>query len=757
MYLRFFLLFLCVLILRPSLFAQTGEWGDLLSYYASTGLTSNAQSCVNITPSTLLCYDFSSGERTRYSKLNKLSSTDILQARLLVDGALWISYRSGRIDCLPETGRLETLSDLEEKVARGERTPLSDFVALDGTHVVGVSREYIYLFHDRQLTTSFPLWGDERASMLKLNGVLRTPEALYFATSDGVYMTSGVDVAAGSSERVGRLRGEIRTLLLVDGQLVAVRMLSVGYELLRYEGGEWRAFVQRPYALEGLPCATTSGVLLPETEQVVQVSLQGEERTLFSDQGVASTQQLRAVGLCVSEDGAIYVASRHRGLLRISTEGGVESLSPVSPAFVKCGGILATSQQGVVLANDEVAADGVLPQTAPFLFFRSSSEAGENLYLNVKTRITGLLILDTLSARYAVSTSTAGLFIFEGATLQEHYHAQNSPLASQGGETTYINAMSLAADGGLYLLCGNEPRLYHFSRTKEWKSAQLNRQYNRQKVSLVTTPRGFLFLGSSEFAEVTAIDPEIIFDKGGGIHSQFLQGEQQFHGSTTLSMALTRAGEAWLGTSYGLVQARNLHLLLKDELISLSGVYMHDSEHGDGVLFEGIAIDHILNDAGDRLWVSRPNRGVMCVDPNQKLLIADLTEANSKLPSNQITALAFESQTGKLYVATEGGVISLVTGAKASSGDYEKVRIYPNPVRPDFTGELTIDGLVKDSYLKIVDSGGELVRELRSNGGRATWDLKNGRGHGVASGVYFVLISDAQAEQSYAGKFVVVR
>ena len=72
-------------------------------------------------------------------------------------------------------------------------------------------------------------------------------------------------------------------------------------------------------------------------------------------------------------------------------------------------------------------------------------------------------------------------------------------------------------------------------------------------------------------------------------------------------------------------------------------------------------------------------------------------------------------------------------------------------------GVLTIDGLVKDSYLKILDSGGELVCELQSNGGRATWDLCNGAGNPVASGVYFVLISDPLVTGSYAGKFVVIR
>lgn len=757
MRLRFFFLTLCLFILCPILFAQTGEWGDLLSYYASTGLTSNGQVCVNITPSTLLRYDFTSGERTRYSKLNKLSSANILQAKLLENGTLWVSYHSGRIDCLSETGSLQTISDLEEKVLRGERTPLVDFILQDASQVVGISRDYIYVFQNQQLIRSFPLWGDNRAEALKLYGLLHISEVLYFATSDGVYRANGVDVASTALERVGNLRGEIRSLLQVDGQLVALRSLSVGYELLRYEAGVWHSLMQRPYILQGVPCATSGGILLPEKGRVVQLSLTGAERTLFSDEGRTPEQQLRAVALCVSDGGEIYISSAHRGLLRIAADGSIESLSPVSPAFVTCGKVVATSPQGVILTNDEVDADKRLSQDAPFLFFSSSSEGGENIYLSERTRITDLLILDTLRLRYAVSTSSAGLFIFEGNTLQEHYHAKNSPLPALAGGTTYINAMSRAADGGLYLFCGYEPRIYHLSSTKEWKSAQLKRQYDTQIVSLLTTPRGFLFFGSSDFAEITAIDPEPFFDRGEGIHSQFLQGDQQFHGSTTLSMALNRAGDAWIGTSFGLVHARNLRMLLKDELIPLGGVFVYDPVRGDGALFEGIAVDHVLNDAGDRLWVSRPNRGVMCVAPNQKQLIADLTEGNSKLPANQVTDLAYEAQTGKLYIATEGGVVSLITGAQEPTGNYANVRIYPNPVRPDFTGVLTIDGLVEDSYLKIVDSGGELVRELRSNGGRATWDLKNGRGNSVASGVYFVFISDAKAEQSYAGKFVVVR
>ncbi len=756
MRLRIVLLLFCLALSRPILFAQTGVWGDLLSYYALSGFSTNGKECLAIGRSTLLRYNIETGERTRYSKLRQLSSADIREARLLDDGSLWVSYLSGRVDYFSPQEQRTTIIDLEELVKRGERSPLIDFLPMDATTVVGISSDNVYIFQNQKLHESYPLWSENRANALTLTGGLRTPDGLYFATTDGVYQSQDL-LASKRVERVGALHGAIHSLVYFSNQLIAVRLLSVGYELLIYDAGNWRTLVQRPYALRGRVWATAEGVFVPEVGQVCCISFSGQEKILFSDQGISPSQQYRVVGGYTTPSGATYLATAHRGLLCISSSGEEEMLSPVSPAFISCGKLLALSEEEVVLTNNDLATDKTLALGAPFLFFRSAEGQGENIYLNEKTAITSLVLLDSAIGRYAIGTTSAGLFIFERTELKEHYTPLNSPLPSQVGNMPYINTLEVAPDGTLYVVCKNT--LCRLLPNKEWQIAKLPKDYSTYEVFLRWMPRKFLFLGSTAFTEVSAIDPELLFRSAGkqGFHSQFLQGEQQFHGVVTLAMDINSNADVLLGTNNGLVYARNPMQLLKDELISLGGVYIHTPKKGDAVLFEGIAIDYLLNDSGDRLWVSRPNRGLMLVSPSQKLLLEEYTEGNSALPSNKFTALGYEPRQGKLYIATSAGVVSLLTDAKRSERDYSSVTIYPNPVRPDFLGVLTIDGLVKDSYLKILDSGGELVCELQSNGGRATWDLCNGAGNPVASGVYFVLISDPLVTGSYAGKFVVIR
>ena len=52
----------------------------------------------------------------------------------------------------------------------------------------------------------------------------------------------------------------------------------------------------------------------------------------------------------------------------------------------------------------------------------------------------------------------------------------------------------------------------------------------------------------------------------------------------------------------------------------------------------------------------------------------------------------------------------------------DNVWAYPNPVKPDYTGLITITGLSLDADVKIVSTSGTLVNQGRSNGGTYTWN-----------------------------------
>ena len=84
--------------------------------------------------------------------------------------------------------------------------------------------------------------------------------------------------------------------------------------------------------------------------------------------------------------------------------------------------------------------------------------------------------------------------------------------------------------------------------------------------------------------------------------------------------------------------------------------------------------------------------------------------------------------------------------------------MYPSPfVLKSGTNQLTIDGLVSNSNIKIITIYGKLVKEFSSPGGRvAYWDGTDINGKLVGSGVYIVVAYD-QNNNLVTGKIAVLR
>ena len=71
---------------------------------------------------------------------------------------------------------------------------------------------------------------------------------------------------------------------------------------------------------------------------------------------------------------------------------------------------------------------------------------------------------------------------------------------------------------------------------------------------------------------------------------------------------------------------------------------------------------------------------------------------------------------------------------------------------------VTIDGLIRNSEIKIVTVSGKLVREFSSPGGRtAFWDGRDDDGNLVNSGIYIVIAFDQEGNSVETGKIAVLR
>jgi len=181
-----------------------------------------------------------------------------------------------------------------------------------------------------------------------------------------------------------------------------------------------------------------------------------------------------------------------------------------------------------------------------------------------------------------------------------------------------------------------------------------------------------------------------------------------------------------------------------------------ETQLGD-YLLEGVAINTIAVDGANRKWIGTVDAGVFLVSPTGEEVIANFTADNSPLLSNTINKIVINNQTGEVFIATNKGLISYTNLATGGASDFSDVYAYPNPVRPDFVGEVVVTGLIRDSNVKITDLAGNVMYQGTSTGGQFSWNCKNRVGERVKSGVYLVMAATSDGSQGVVTKIVVVK
>lgn len=174
-----------------------------------------------------------------------------------------------------------------------------------------------------------------------------------------------------------------------------------------------------------------------------------------------------------------------------------------------------------------------------------------------------------------------------------------------------------------------------------------------------------------------------------------------------------------------------------------------------GYLFSTEIVQALAVDGADRKWVGSTN-GVWLISEDGTKQLLHFTSDNSPLPSNNITSITVCEKSGEVFIGTDQGVVSYQGDAILGESTKGKPLVYPNPVRPDYTGPIAIKGLVDNAYVKIMDAGGILVYQGRANGGQMIWDGKGYNGQKVQTGVYFVYAATDLGKEHNVGKIVFI-
>jgi hypothetical protein len=221
------------------------------------------------------------------------------------------------------------------------------------------------------------------------------------------------------------------------------------------------------------------------------------------------------------------------------------------------------------------------------------------------------------------------------------------------------------------------------------------------------------------------------------------------------SVALDFDDNLWIGTSEGLRVLYNASRLFTQSGISASTL-IHEEGGNIGELLANQFIHAIEVDGNNQKWVATEGAGVFLFAEDGKSTLQHFTKDNSPLPTNSVRSLAYEAQSGKIYMGTPNGLVAFQGNAYTPSENLEEVEVYPNPIRPGYTGLLTIRGLQADCVVKITDIAGNAVFETTSAGGSVQWDLHSFAGSRVRSGVYLIFVTTNDGLESAVEKVMII-
>ena len=83
--------------------------------------------------------------------------------------------------------------------------------------------------------------------------------------------------------------------------------------------------------------------------------------------------------------------------------------------------------------------------------------------------------------------------------------------------------------------------------------------------------------------------------------------------------------------------------------------------------------------------------------------------------------------------------------------------VYPNPVRPDYQGNISVKGMMNNSEVKIVDASGFHIQTVFSRGGQAIWNGRDQNNQPVSSGVYYFFASSEDGYSKAKSKVLIIR
>ncbi len=714
-------------------------WQTHLNYSQAKRLTLAQQKVYVATDNSLFYFDKEDNSLRKLSTIDGLSEISISALGYNANNNIVIiGYRNGNIDLIHEN-TIINLPAIKEASISGTKT-INHIATLQNEAYLSTNFGVVVLNLSALEVKETLYPGDEGASLEIKQSVIDN-DSIYLLTSQQLLTASLTDGSNLQDFRNWQRKN------LPAGEKVAIVswidevILATDDKIWRQNGSSWdEILLTFENSIRNLTVA--SGNLVVVTSSNVINSTPALQTNVLTDKSLVSPWQ------AVFENGVWWIADEKNGLVN-NFEQTWQGIFPSGPANNNVAQLFTTPNRIFALPAAKNENNEPLNKSAQFSLYKNNQWETYNEEQLPPVEDLSAVAYDPINNLTWLASYGDGLLQWDDNNFQQiNNQTPGSPLTIFNEGEIWISDLAMGNQEDLWISIYDAiPPLHKIVVDGSGESYLPGSRANFAK-KIIRYGNGDIWMA-------------IAGQNGGGIfvynpdnqQSRILTngvGNGGLPGNIVNDIKLDRDGFIWIGTNEGVAYFPNPFLALANQPIDAITPIFNQRRLLSSEVITALAID-----AGNRKWIGT-NNGIWLFGPGGEELFYNFNTENSPLLSNVILDIEVLDETGEVFVATSEGTISFRSTATESRGNYESVKIFPNPVSADFQGLVAIEGLVNNTVVKITTISGQLIKEVNSFGGMATWDVTDYNNRRVSTGIYLVMIADEDGEQDMVGKIAVV-
>ena len=795
---RIFLILIAVIPFILSAQTAKGDWKIYSRYSSISQMKQTPEKLYYVSGNSLYSLDKNTKETYIYTSKNKLNESNINKIYYNKEGKyLVITYSTGNIDILYDNGKVVNVPYVKDAVLTYD-ADIND-IAFSGDNIYIATKFGIIVYDESKHQVKYSGFYGKEISLITLVGdnvVIDHNRAIYYINKDSKFDSFSDFTQISSGYYIEDFEGLNNNKLLFRSTSKTITIFDLNFEKNNYSKTDLTTSTNNSNIIYG-----KDAYYFVSNNVVYSVSFDGVINTHST-----ITSDLSAQIISIWDNADVLWAGDNKGVANYNVEGGnitvltdknkPELLTVDIPFFItsdKKGKVyvstysesryLGLKNQWAESFINTIDGNKIEDVTPSGLETFDNYSVSPIYYLpGNKLGAANQLVIDPEDDdTYYVSTYWDGVYKITNGKQSAHYYSYaigkvNSTFIPING--CRIFALGFDKDNNLW--CVNEvnantnsPALHFLpaeARKKEttvvedWTPIQLGSFVGGRDVRLLICKKSnMIFICDGIFSgPIVAYDTKGTYsdlsDDEFYLWDSFIdQDGKAYDPDRTSALCEDELGRVWIGTTNGIIEITDPSKAT-DPSMTVNRLKLLSDNGVDysGYLLGALHVTSISVDKNNRKWIGTLNNGVYYANEDGTKILEHFTSDNSYHPGGMTYNVYVHPITGSVFMGTEKGLVEYNESSSPAKEDYSDVYVYPNPIKPDYTGWISIKGLMDNSDVKITDIVGNVVYTTRSSGGSVIWDGCDEKGQRIKAGVYLVYASNSDNPSELVSKINVV-